>query len=360
MATWFVPQPVEIPTIDIAALSRGALDQDGPASDTAAARIDAAARIVEACEGPGVFQVVGHGVDPELRVALEASARAFFALPEQEKARIAMSHGGRAWRGWFPVGGELTSGVPDAKEGIYFGTELPPDDPRVRAGTPLHGPNLFPERPAELRALVLEWIRTVTEVGRTVLRGLAIGMGLAPDWFDAWCADPTVLFRIFHYPASGRDPSSWGVGEHTDYGLLTLLAQDATGGLEVRVDGRWIDVAPEPHALVCNLGDMVERLSAGRFVATPHRVVAPTSDRISMPLFLDPGWDVHVTALPGATGATGTPRRDRSDRWDGEDVSEFDGPYGAHLVTRVARVFPDLFAEVSEGSGSELGTGSRV
>ena len=57
-----------------------------------------------------------------------------------------MARGGRAWRGWFPFEGELTSGRPDRKEGIYFGEELPPDDPRVVRGTPLHGPNLFPPR----------------------------------------------------------------------------------------------------------------------------------------------------------------------------------------------------------------------
>ncbi len=79
---------------------------------------------------------------------LDAQARTFFALDEDEKAKIAMPFAGRAWRGWFPVGGELTSGTPDRKEGIYFGSELGPDDPRVQAGIPLHGSNLFPGAPA--------------------------------------------------------------------------------------------------------------------------------------------------------------------------------------------------------------------
>ena len=108
-----------------------------------------------ACRETGFFYVVGHGVDPKCLAALDVASRRFFALPEEEKNRIAMRHGGRAWRGFFPIGGELTSGAPDQKEGLYFGTELPVDHPRVVAGTPLHGPNLWPETVPELQDLVL-------------------------------------------------------------------------------------------------------------------------------------------------------------------------------------------------------------
>ena len=97
-----------------------------------------------ACREAGVLYVVGHGLDPELGLRLERAARAFFGGPIEDKQRIAMRHGGRAWRGYFPVGAERTSGRPDRKEGLYFGEELGPDEQRVRAGLPLHGPNLFP------------------------------------------------------------------------------------------------------------------------------------------------------------------------------------------------------------------------
>src|SRR5688500_3439236 len=117
----------------------------------------------------GFFYVVGHGVDLDLQQRLEDESRAFFELPDVEKARIAMAHGGRAWRGWFPVGGELTSGRPDHKEGIYFGSELPPDDPRVAVRRlPLHGPNLFPSRPAGLRDAVLEYLEAMQGLAATV------------------------------------------------------------------------------------------------------------------------------------------------------------------------------------------------
>jgi len=354
VATWRV---AAVPTIDVSDLVSG--------TEPDAARA-AGVRIVAACEDPGFFQIVGHGVDPELRAGLERAAREFFALAESEKRRIAMIHGGAAWRGWFPLGSELTAGVPDGKEGLYFGIEHPPDDERVLTGTPLHGANLYPERPAALADLVPRWIGAVTTVGRAVLRGISLGVGGDGTAFDQWCTDPTVLFRIFHYPAA-TSPSGLpdlGVGEHTDYGLLTLLAQDHNGGLQVQSGGhdtsgdrRWVDVAPVGDAFVCNLGDMLERISGGRFVATAHRVTTPSVSRISMPLFLDPGWDVELGPMPalcrarsGDAGADGANDGgvDRVQRWDGADLHAVTGPYSQYLLSRVARVFPDLFDAVHE------------
>jgi isopenicillin N synthase-like dioxygenase len=230
--------------------------------------------------------------------------------------------------------------VPDDKEGLYFGTDLAETDPRVRAGTPLHGPNLFPARPAELRTVVTSWMAAVTAAGQAVLRGIALGLDLDERWFDGWCAEPTVLFRIFHYPPPRPgSEAEWGVAEHTDYGLLTLLAQDDAGGLEVRVGERWEPVTPVPDAFVCNLGDMLERMTGGRFRSTPHRVRLPTVDRYSFPLFLDPGWSAEVRALPGMEPV---PASSPSQRWDGEDVLAHAGTYGQYLMSRVARVFPEL------------------
>ena len=341
---------VEPPVIDVGALLRAASPPDE--------RRAVGDELVRACRELGFFQVVGHGVDPGLRARLLTEARAFFALPEDEKARIAMPLGGRAWRGWFPLGGELTSGVPDRKEGLYFGTELPADDPRVVAGTPLHGPNLLPARPVELGALVLRWIDEVTAAGQAVLRGIALGLGLEERWFDRWCADPTVLFRIFRYPppTDGEHAGDWGVAEHTDYGLLTLLAQDDAGGLEVRGPEGWVPVPVVEDAFVCNLGDMLERCTGGEFRSTAHRVTVPAVERLSMPLFLDPGWAARVEPLPGMA-PTGDALTATGHRWDGESVFDVDGTYGEYLTSRVARAFPELFREVGVDRAG-LGTGA--
>jgi isopenicillin N synthase-like dioxygenase len=322
---------------------RPLLGRAGDASVTSAeARV--AAEIDRSCRDLGFFRIVGHGVDPTLLGEMDAAARAFFAQPDEAKDAVAMRHAGTAWRGWFPVGGELTSGRPDRKEGLYVGLEHAADHPRVVAGTPLHGTNLFPAEPAELGPAVLAWLDALAPVARAVLRGMAVGLGMGPTWFeDHLTADPTVLFRIFHYPPG--DDADWGVAEHTDYGLLTLLAQDDRGGLQVHGRGGWIDVPPEPDVLVCNLGDMLDRLTEGRYRSTPHRVRNLSGrDRLSFPFFFDPSWDAEVTPLP-LDGAPATD--DAVRRWDGANLRAWEGTYGDYLTAKVAKVFPELFSAIT-------------
>src|SRR5215468_10682468 len=139
----------ELPVIDVAPLTDGGQGAAGAA---------VAERIQAACRDRGFFYVTGHGVPAELLGQLADASAEFFALPVADKLEIAMERGGRAWRGYFPVGGELTSGQPDLKEGLYFGTELPDDDPRVQAGLPLHGRNLFPAQVPRLGDLVLAYL----------------------------------------------------------------------------------------------------------------------------------------------------------------------------------------------------------
>ncbi len=333
--------PVErsgaLPVVDVAPL----LD----ASSSTRAVTAVANEIDRACREIGFFGIIGHGVDPILQDDLERAAHEFFALDEAVKATIAMPRAGRAWRGWFPLGGELTSGRPDQKEGIYFGAEHDADHDRVRSGVALHGANLFPAEPADLGPFVLRWLDEMRRVAEGVMRGIALALGLPADWFaDHLTADPTVLFRIFHYPPTTGGADEWGVAEHTDYGLLTVLAQDSLGGLQVsRRDGTWIEVAPTPGLFVCNLGDMLERLTRGRYVSTPHRVRnSGEHGRLSFPYFFDPSWDATVPVLPLA--ADESPPHDRRTRWDGADVAAWNGTYGDYLTAKVARVFPDLFA----------------
>lgn len=300
-----------------------------------------AREIMAACRDSGFFYVVGHGVQPALSAALAAASRRFFALPPTLKQEIAMARGGRAWRGWFPVGGELTAGAPDCKEGLYFGSELGPEHPRVRAGMPMHGANLFPAQVPELRELVLRYIEAMTTVAHALLVGVARSLGLAGDYFaDNYTADPTVLFRVFHYPAT--TDTGWGVGEHTDYGLLTLLAQDEVGGLQVKTPGGWIDAPPLDGALVCNIGDMLDRLTGGEFRSTPHRVRNTSGrSRLSFPFFFDPDFAAEVRPLPRAERPLAD---DHAQRWDRASVHLFRGTYGDYLLGKVGRVFPDLQA----------------
>lgn len=297
---------------------------------------DLAKRIESACRTSGFFYVTGHDVPPSLLSSLDSAARRFFALPEADKREIEMSRGGRAWRGWFPVGGELTSGEADLKEGLYFGKERP------ASTLPLHGPNLFPRQVPELRPLVLTYLDELTRVAQEVLRGVALSLDLAEDYFSSgYTANPTVLFRVFHYPPA--DGPGWGVGEHTDYGLLTLLLQDDNGGLQVHTPSGWLDAAPVPNTFVCNIGDMLERLTNGWYRSTPHRVRNTSgNERLSFPFFFDPDFTSTVPPLPMPASTEGRPR------WDDQSPLDFDGTYGEYLTAKVAKVFPDLRPELEQ------------
>jgi isopenicillin N synthase-like dioxygenase len=326
-----------LPVIDIAPLLAM---RDDAAVRHAAGALDAA------CRDYGFFYAEGHGIDPVLFDRLEDASRTFFALPDAEKAKIAMATGGTAWRGWFPLRGELTSGLPDRKEGLYLGEELGPEDARVAAGWPLHGANLWPEAVPELRGAAEAWVTAAIAAAEAVMRGAALALGLEAEHFPAQLTRrPTLLFRIFTYPPDARgEPDGYGVGEHSDYGLITLLGQDAHGGLQVKAsDGGWIDAPPRGRALVINIGDMFERLTRGRYRSAPHRVINRSGrTRLSYPLFYDPDFAAPVTPLPIAAG----PDRGEA-RWDGVDVHAADGTYGDYLLGKVGKVFPELAARVS-------------
>jgi len=314
-----------LPIIDVAPLRQ--------AGDAARASRE----IGRACRDLGFFYATGHGIGADTLSALEDASRRFFALPEARKMQIAMARGGRAWRGYFPVGGELTSGEPDLKQGLYFGEELGPDDPRVAAGLPLHGANLFPDDVPELKPAVLRFMHEATDAAHAIMQGVALSLGLDAQYFRrTYTARPTLLFRIFEYPASSGE--GWGVGEHTDYGLLTLLAQDENGGLQVTTPHGWIDAPPIPGALVCNIGDMLDRLTGGVYRSTPHRVRNVSGkSRLSFPFFFDPAFDAEIVPLPEHAA-----RDDSTERWDRANVHAWSGTYGEYLMAKVSKVFPEL------------------
>lgn len=174
------------------------------------------------------------------------------------------------------------------------------------------------------------------------MRGVALSLGLEADYFQVnYTQDPTILFRIFHYPPAEHqeDVAAWGVGEHTDYGLLTVLRQDQQGGLQVKSESVWIDAPPIPNSFVCNIGDMLDRMSGGLYRSTPHRVKASAHQgRLSFPFFFDPNFDAVVKPIFPAQASPA--------RWDGTNLQELSGTYGDYLLSKVKKVFPELSQEL--------------
>ena len=229
----------------------------------------------------------------------------------------------------------------------------------MRAGLPLHGPNLFPRQVPELRAAVLDYIGALTDLGQAVLRGVALSLGLDADYFAAgYTASPTVLFRVFRYPAPPPGDDGWGVGEHTDYGLLTLLAQDDNGGLQVEDAGR------------------LDRRAADRgHLRGQHRRHARPADRRLVPVDAAPGAQrqrpgpVLLPVLlrprlhrrdPAAAGAGRGRATAAEPRWDGQNLHAFSGTYGDYLLGKVSKVFPQLRRRGTDRRGPVTGPVTRA
>ncbi|CAF3571618.1 unnamed protein product [Rotaria socialis] len=315
-----------------------------------------ALQIHRACRTWGFFYVKNHGIPMKLQEELMEFSRQFFSQPLENKMQIAMSKGGRAWRGYFPVGNELTSGKPDGKEGLYFGTEIDDDNhPKIRNKVPLHGRNQFPsveKNDNEFRHVILTYMAAMENLGRSIMTGLALSLKLDGNFFDKnyFLDEPTCLFRIFNYPASfcqqKGNENLWGVGEHTDYGMLTLLLQDDIGGLQVKLGhDKWMEAPPISNTYICNIGDMLDRMTGGYYRSTLHRVrnLSTSRDRLSFPFFLDPHWDAEVLPIP--MDEIMKIDDDAEYRWDKASVHKFTGTYGDYLLKKVSRVFPNLAEE---------------
>jgi len=170
-------------------------------------------------------------------------------------------------------------------------------------------PNLWP---------ALDGFRPAMEAYRAAMlalsarlhRLLALELGLEADFFDAHFTRPMSTLRLLRYPPVAQADAAPGCGAHTDYGNITLLAQDAVGGLEVRRRrGGWVAAPPIAGALVCNIGDCLMRWSNDVYVSTPHRVTRPTAQpRYSIAYFSDPDPDALVACLPGCSSASRPPR----------------------------------------------------
>lgn len=277
----------EIPIVDIAPLV--ARDAAGSAGAGAAMR--------EASERIGFFYVAGHGVPDALTASLFSTAAEFFALPDEEKTAVAVN---RRHRGWIGHGGAKMYGTAraDLKESFVWGLELPETDPEVAAGTPLMGPNQWPPQPAAMRAVFYAWYEAVLRAGHAVLRGLALSLGRDAAFFEPHFVRPLARGSAIWYPPQPPDlgREQFGVAPHTDYGGLTLLAQDMTGGLQVKGTARdWVMATPVPGSFVVNIGDLMHRWTNGRFRSNPHRVVNTSGRaRQSAAVFFDPSFHAVV------------------------------------------------------------------
>ncbi|MFI6037661.1 isopenicillin N synthase family dioxygenase [Streptomyces sp. NPDC051315] len=286
------PSYQQLPIIDLSAADRGPR-----------ARALLHAQLHSAAHDVGFFQLVGHGVSDEETHALLTAMRRFFALPEAERLAIDNVNSPH-FRGYTRTGDERTGGRRDWRDQLDIGAERPARIPGP--GEPaywwLEGPNQWPGGLPELRVAALRWIERLSGVAEKLLHELLASIGAPADFYDPVFGERAhPHLKLVRYPGSAGDGAGQGVGAHKDYGFLTLLLQDAVGGLQVqREDGLFHDVPPVPGAFVVNLGELLEVATDGYLVATNHRVVSPPSavERFSVPFFYNPRLDARIEPLP--------------------------------------------------------------
>ncbi len=265
-----------------------------------------------ACHHVGFLYLTGHGVDHRLNTAVTDVSRDFFAKPASVKREIAMVNSPH-FRGYTPVGGEMTGGRADVREEIDLGPERPASHDTDRPWRRLQGPNQWPTSVPDFEPIMTRWAQDMDRLGRTLLDALAEGLEIDSDHFRNWVTpDPEATIKAIRYPAPVEGQKPQGVGTHRDFGLLTFVLQDAVGGLQVeRADGDYIDVPHLPGSFVVNLGEMLQVATHGYYKATVHRVVSPPVgvERFSTIYFFNPRLDATLNPvdLPEhlATGARG-------------------------------------------------------
>jgi isopenicillin N synthase-like dioxygenase len=286
----------EIPILDVSSLY---------GDDEAAIRATAAT-LRSYLETIGFLYVVGHPIPRADVEAVRDASKRFFALPDEEKIKLKID---KNFRGFLPFAGStiVTSSVaavskPNQSESIFFMHEVAADDPKALAGEPLQGPNQWPDEAAlpEFRATIENYVAEMSTLARKMVRAIALSLDLPADSLDHHFDDPTTFLRLLHYPTQAQEEGLFGSAPHTDYGFITLLAQDDVGGLEVKNKaGDWVPAPPVPESFVMNVGDILARWSNDVFVSTPHRVINRTGrERYSQPFFFDPSMDEMIEALP--------------------------------------------------------------
>ena len=256
----------------------------------------------------GFAVIADHGLDPDVIDRALGAAKAFFALPAEEKRRYFIE-GGAGQRGYTPFGIEAAKGAAqrDLKEFWHVGRRLSPGhafEDRMPA-------NVSVDRPAGFDAATYGLFEALDTLGLKILSAIAVELGLPADFFDDACRDGNSILRLLHYPPQTEAPPEGSVraGAHEDINVITLLLGAEESGLQVRhASGRWLSISPAAGSLVINCGDMLQRLTNHDLPSTTHRVVNPAPERAAFPRYSTPFFlhfrpDFVIRTLPSCVSA---------------------------------------------------------
>ncbi|MFB9137084.1 isopenicillin N synthase family dioxygenase [Vibrio olivae] len=255
-------------------------------------------QIDQACRELGFFYVVGHGIPQQQFDLIQSMSEQLFALPTEQKQKISIEKSSNH-RGWGRLNAEKLdpNGELDCKESFDMALDLSPYHSQVSRCPALYGPNQYPDISGFAQAMNQHYSLTL-DVGMKILRAMAIALGEDEMFFAKYFKLPISVLRMLSYPSQQHETN--GAGAHTDYGCITLLYQDQSGGLQVlNKQDEWIDAPPVEGSFVVNIGDLMQRWTNDVYRSTSHRVTSPVSgcDRFSMPFFVEPDFDTPIDTL---------------------------------------------------------------
>lgn len=278
-----------LPIVDVASLRNG---HSGDRQTASSALVDALSHV-------GFAVIVNHGVADRTIADMRRAVGEVFSTPRDMLANHTVRKGN--YRGYVPLGyftPNSGTGAPDQYEAWKLHFEVRADDP-IRNACDLYAPNVWPPTEQDVRTPILRYWDELELLCNDLLTALCSAMGIDEETVLEAMESPLTNMTLLNYPPTTPTPDTWGIHPHKDFNVLTVLAHDAVGGLEVRDrNGDWIDAACPEDAMVLNVGDMLELWTGGRLVSTPHRVVNRSGrQRQSFPFFCKPRWDVIVEPL---------------------------------------------------------------
>lgn len=241
----------------------------------------------------GFAGITGHGIDTSVIKDALIAAESFFALPEETKKQYVLPAGSA--RGFTPFGIEIAKDAKhtDLKEFFHIGREI---NEQTR--------NIWPSETPAFELAFRRLYQELDQLARRLLSGMALSLGLADDYFESRVNVGDSILRVLHYPPiTDAEIPNLRAAAHEDINLITLLAGSEQAGLEVLSrKGEWVPISMIEGTIVCNVGDMLQRLTNRRMPSTTHRVANPKGDlarvsRYSIPFFMHPNADMSLDTL---------------------------------------------------------------
>ncbi len=266
------------------------------------------AQLGKAFEETGFVAVKNHGISDELIAELYQHVQEFFNLPTEAKKGYEIP-GLAGQRGYTSFGQEHAKGfdAPDLKEFFQFGQEVTDGDP-IKNEYP---DNVNVSDVPAFTPTLLKAYRGFEESGNALLRAIALYLGLEEGYFDQHVHNGNSILRAIYYPPITSEPkSAIRAEQHEDINLITLLVGASADGLEIlSKKDVWVPVTSLPEQIVCNVGDMLQRLTNNRLRSTTHRVVNPPKEkwatpRYSIPYFLHPKSEMSLACLDSCIDAS--------------------------------------------------------